>query len=107
MIMQVRGRGAGVLAALVLAAALCGCEQKVTEDAFNAIALGMTMGEVEAIMGGPGKDETAGGWSISGAGVISGSGSTRTRVYVWTEEERQIIVTFRDDVVADKYKAGF
>ncbi|MFG0285288.1 MAG: hypothetical protein ACF8R7_12790 [Phycisphaerales bacterium JB039] len=93
--------------ALSLAAAigpLAGCEDNLTMDNYNTIADGMTLSEVETILGGAGEDQTAGGVGIGATGLEGQKASEA--VYVWTEGDRQIIVTFRDARVHGKRQVG-
>ena len=93
--------------ALSLAAAigpLAGCEEHLTMENYETIADGMTLSEVETILGGSGEDQTTGGVGIGATG-LEGQEATEA-VYVWTEGDRQVIVTFRDAKVHNKRQIG-
>jgi hypothetical protein len=80
----------------------------VTDENYEAITQGMTVDEVERILGA-GEQQTSGGVGISGAGVMGGSNdaSSDRQVYLWKGEGKQIIVTFKDGKVVSKNKTGF
>ncbi|HMN39411.1 MAG TPA: hypothetical protein PKE29_01100 [Phycisphaerales bacterium] len=94
--------------ALTLAAALCliaaGCEEsKVTDANFAKITKGMTISQVQSILGS-GKDETSSaGYTISGGGVL-GSQAAPEKVYTWKSKDLQIIVTMKDGKVVQMEK---
>ena len=79
---------AGLLLTAILGMMAIGCGSKVTKDNYDKIKEGMTLSEVEAILG---KGEKQAGGSIS-IGDIGGTGD----VYVWKDEQKEIKVTFRD-----------
>jgi hypothetical protein len=83
---------------LALCLVLAGCKEKVSEENFNKIAKGMTISQVENILGA-GTDETASaGYNISGGGVMSSQASSE-KIYVWKGKDLQIIVTLKDGKV--------
>lgn len=94
--------------ALTLVAALCllasGCEKsKVTETNFARITKGMTISQVQNILGS-GTDETpSAGYNISGGGVM-GSQAAPEKVYTWKSKDLQIIVTLKDGKVVQMEK---
>jgi len=98
------------LIALCLAACsltlLTGCEPVVTDENYQQIKVGMTLGEVESILG-EGELEESGGYGVSAGGVPTSSGPARKRNYVWKEEHRQIVVTIEDGKVISVSKNGF
>ncbi|MBL9032914.1 MAG: hypothetical protein JNM80_14555 [Phycisphaerae bacterium] len=99
-----------VLAALALAASifLVGCEDKFTQENFDKIANGMTLDQVEAILG-EGTKEESGGFSVSGAGISQSQGEkySKSRVYSWKDGGKLIVVTLTEDKVTSKTKSGF
>lgn len=100
-----------VLAALALIATLAlltACEPKVTAENFEKISDGMTIAQVQKILGA-GDEEPApsGGTSIGGSGMLEGAAATPARTFIWKEENRQIIVVFQDGKVVNKYSKGF
>ncbi len=99
-----------------LAVALCassfllcsGCEEKINDANFNAITTGMTLSEVEKILGGKGEKQEISGVSISAAGVGGSSrGSGDQYTYVWKDNNKEISVTTQGGKVINKGKAGF
>lgn len=99
-----------------LAVALCassfllctGCEEKISDANFNAINTGMTLSEVEKILGGKGERQEISGVSISAAGVGGSSrGSGDQFTYVWKVNNKEISVTTQGGKVISKGKAGF
>lgn len=94
------------IAALALAATIIlgACAEELTPESFAEIEQGMTMSQVETILGGSGEDQTAGGVGIGATG-LEGQQATEN-VYVWTDGDAQIIVTFRDGKVHQKRQVG-
>lgn len=91
-------------AAAVVACAICGCEDAVTMENYEQLEQGMTLSEVESIMGGAGEDQTMGGVGIGATGV-EGQAATES-VYVWSEGDAQIIATFRNGKMHGKRQVG-
>jgi hypothetical protein len=92
--------------AIVFVMTSAGCEQKLTEDKFGQLKIGMTGQEVEGILRcGSGTDETQGGFNMAASGV-SGSGGT-DRVYVYKSGDRSVTVVYRDGKVTQLNKTGF
>lgn len=85
---------------------LASCEQVVTAENYEQITVGMTLGQVEAILG-PGQEEASAGVGIGSAGLLERSARDTRRTYVWEESGRQIIITFDDGKVVSKRKSGF
>ena len=101
----------GVLAACLLA--LCvvvvgGCDDAITDENFDAITVGMSMGEVEGILG-TGTREDSGGYGSTSGGVISSndSSASKQQTYTWGESGRQIVVVFNNGKVQSKSKSGW
>lgn len=86
----------GLLAAVVL---LAGCGTKVTRSNYEKITTGMTLAEVEAILG-PGEKEASAAGAI---GDVAGS----TAIYKWTDGDKTITITFINDKVTNKLATGF
>jgi hypothetical protein len=94
------------VAAAVVIAFSAGCEQKLTDDAYDQLKPGMTGQEVEGILRcGSGTDETQGGFNMGSSGV-SGSGGT-DRVWLYKCGDRSVTVTYRDGKMVQKNKTGF
>lgn len=95
-----------VLAALVLVAACAsGCDKtKVTEENFAQIKTGMTLNQVENILGGSGTDEaSAAGMSISGAGIGTQTASPE-KIYTWKSKTLKILVYVKDGKIVQAEK---
>ncbi len=94
------------LAALALLL-LPACEDAVTRDNFDRIAVGMDMTEVEDILGGSGELQQAGGVGIGASGLLEGqSGADDVKSYLWGDETTGIIVKFKDGKVVYKEPRG-
>ena len=82
----------------VLAVVFAGCS-KVTTESYDKIQSGMTVDQVEEILG-KGEVETGGGIAIGDQGASG-------KVMKWGTEEKSITVTFANDKVVMKAKKGF
>jgi len=101
------GMSAAVAIVAFVGFTLPGCgEDKVNAASFDAITTGMTLVQVEGIMGGPGEKQEVSGTSISGAGMAGTSRSTQD-IYVWKSGLNEISVTIVQDKVVSKSKSGF
>lgn len=93
-------------ATIALAACLVlgACEEKITAENYDRITNGMTLAQVEKILG-TGKDDTSHqGTSIGASGIASASRS-KDQVYVWEDKGgAKIIVIFQDGKVVQKSK---
>lgn len=88
-------------------AVMTGCEEdRVNAESFDAITIGMTIGQVEGIMGKAGEKQEVTGTSISGAGLAGAARSTQ-EIYVWKSGLNEISVTVVADKIVSKSKAGF
>ncbi len=95
-----------LIAAVVLPALLLvACEKKVTLDNFNSVNVGMTLSEVEMLLGA-GTRQVVEGASISGAGVLGGAAQNSLDTYTWREGTKEISVTLKDGKVISKSHAG-
>ena len=103
MISQHFGRAVAGLVA-ILACLACGCEEKVTAENFDAITIGMSLTEVEGILGA-GTEETASGVDIS-AGGIPDIKTSDQRVFLWESGGSRIVVTFDKGKVVTKSSSG-
>jgi len=88
-----------LLMGCVLGAMLTGCGKPgLTKDNYDKISDGMTLAQVEKLLG-PGKK----GGSIAGAiGEIAGQGAA----YLWEDGDKKITVVFKDDKVISKTQIG-
>lgn len=94
-----------IFAALALAAILSGCGPKLDQASYDKIQNGMTLREVERILGGRGEDETAAGMSIGSSGLTDNRKAAQN-VFRWKKGTANIVVIFRDDKVISKTSEG-
>ncbi len=87
--------GAAVLALLFVIMSGCG---KITQSNYDKIENGMTVSQVEEILG-TGAEEAGVGGAI---GKIAASG----KVMTWGDEKKSITVTFANDKVVAKMQKG-
>jgi hypothetical protein len=76
---------------------LVGCGSKVSKSNYDKIETGMTMEEVEGILGSGEK---------ASAGVSVGGLEVTGAVYEWTDGDKTITVVFKDDKVVSKTQTG-
>lgn len=88
----------GVVLAGLMLMMVAGCGSKVSKDNYDKIKTGMTLAEVENILG---KGELQAG-GAGGLGDLLGS----AKVYKWTDGEKSIMVTFANDKVTVKAQTG-
>jgi hypothetical protein len=101
------GTTAAVAMVAFVSVALPSCgEDPVNAANYDAITIGMTMVQVEGIMGKAGEKQEVSGTSISGAGMAGNSRSTQD-IYVWKSGLNEISVTMKDGKVVSKSKSGF
>jgi hypothetical protein len=97
-----------LVAALCLLAGACG-KNRVTKANFDKITDGMTLSEVEAILG-KGERETGDATNIAaGAGVhIPGAEESRSSAkgYFWEHGNKKITIHFANDKVLAKRQEG-
>lgn len=82
-----------LIPAILLLPLLVACENKITDENFAKLETGMTIAQVEAILGS-GTDDSVGGYDIGGGGLVSGSGRSTRKTYSWEGEDFEIIVDF-------------
>ena len=86
---------------------LVGCESKLTKANFDQIKVGMTMTEVEKLLGGPGtEDSSPQGMTINEAGVAGSSRASKDRIFIWKEEGATVTVVFQDGKVVERRQTG-
>src|SRR5262245_2832738 len=104
----------GLVPAFALLLGLCllmpGCGKSiVTKENFEKIQNGMTLAEVEKLLG-KGEQETGDGSNVAaqfGVDVgVSGGGSGGVKTYNWESGNKKITVSFRQDKVAYKKADG-
>ena len=101
-------RLAGLIGLVVCCCLLTGCaKSKVTKENLDQINNGMTLEDVEAILG-PGKLVGDGSLIAAQAGVdVTGGARPSSAVeYVWESGNNSITVTFRHDKVVGKRSVG-
>lgn len=87
---------------------LCGCGGGIDSESYDKITVGMTLSEVEGLLGS-GERQDASGTSIGASGIVEGSNSAanKRQTYVWTEGDKSIILVIENGKVASKNKKGF
>lgn len=95
-----------LFAVLLLAVAslqLAGCEEKMTEENYAQIQMGMSLSQVEGIFGTGTKrpNETRSLSSAYGIPVTTNQAPENFWVYDWEEGWKKLSVTFRDGKVID------
>ena len=85
---------------------LGGCEAQVSAETYAKIQPGMTLQDVEKIMGGKGERQEVSGTSISAAGIGS-TGSNAPEVWIWKSNRKEVSVTMAAGKVVAISKAGF
>lgn len=97
----------GLAPAAIVIVALVACESKITRDNFDEIEDGMTVAQVERILGKGEEQVTAGvGFGTSGMMDMSSSRGGSQRVFLWEEKGKRIIVTFTEGQVTSKTQQG-
>lgn len=96
---------------LVCLLALGACGPTLTQETFDQVQVGMTLEQVEEVLGGPGEKEVAGGFGATSAGITTYTSSEglSEQVYVWKERARggvEVIVKFKDGKVVTKWHRG-
>lgn len=102
-------RRLAVVALLALATAGCG-NKKLTRANYDKINAGMTMSEVETLLGGQGEQEGGDLAAAEGSGVAGAVGvgdyqsmsapRSKFKTYKWGSSSKWIKVTFLEDKVA-------
>lgn len=104
----------GILACL--AAGVCfvlgACGAQIDAETYDQIANGMTLGEVQNLLGSDGEKQVVTGSEISSSGLLGGTSSedSSRQLYVWKEaglNKPTIGVTFENGVVVSKMKQNF
>jgi hypothetical protein len=95
---------AGILAAVCLLLVIgSGCKNKVTKDNFDKIKEGMTVEEVEKILGSGTKHGDAAGvanqFGVDVGGGLNMQRPGNTETYTWESDSKKITVYFRDGKV--------
>lgn len=90
-----------ILLVLLFCLALAGCKSKVTKANYDKITDGMTLKEVEAILG-EGSLQGDGSGTAAQFGVHLAPAGGRGKTYVWESGDKSITVIFVDDKVKFK-----
>ncbi|MFO0834488.1 MAG: hypothetical protein U0638_05915 [Phycisphaerales bacterium] len=93
---------------LALALVLAACDAAISQSTYDQIQKGMTLGEVESILGGTGEEQADAGMSIGAGGAVGSTVSSKTKTYVWRAAgHKEISVTFDESMkVKTKNSAG-
>lgn len=98
------------LGALVLGGCLvlASCGGGIDSESYDKITVGMTLTEVEGMLGS-GERQDASGTSIGASGIVEGSSNANNKrqTYVWNEGDKSIILVIENGKVASKSKKGF
>jgi hypothetical protein len=88
-----------LVAAFLLTFVVVGCSKPgVSKEGFDKVEKGMTLAQVEKILG----TEKKGGEASGALGKLAGSGAT----YVWEDGDKKITVVFKDGKVETKAAVG-
>ena len=88
---------------LMMAVLLAACDNKVTQANFDQIQNGMSLSQVEKLLGKGTDDTPSAGYGVSGGGVMSSTAAPE-KVYVWKTPDLTITVNFKDGKVVQKSK---
>ena len=99
-------RAAGFVGCFLLALCLCACSSKVTKENFDKIQDGMTLEEVEKILGS-GTLQGDGSGTAAQFGIhLAPGGSRKTQVYTWDSDDKRITVYIVGGTVKGKNQKG-
>ena len=88
----------GLLLSGLMLISVAGCASKVTQENYDKIENGMTLAQVQAILG---KGELQTGAS----GAIGGLGGS-AKMYKWVDGDKTITITFVNDKVTTKVQTS-
>jgi hypothetical protein len=99
------------MAVLALCLLLAGCgKSKVSKENYDKIQNGMSLADVEKLLG-KGTDDSGDGANVAGqfgVDVVGTSGGgTGVKTYVWESGNKKITVYFKQDKVVNKNAAGW
>src|SRR5262245_12458469 len=89
-----------------LAAGLAGCGSKITKENFGKIKEGMTLDEVEKVLGSGTHQSGAGIDAVGGGQAIAVGGGGKTEVYTWESDKKKIIIYFQGGKVKTAQQSG-
>lgn len=88
----------GLLLSGLMLMSVAGCASKVTSENYDRIENGMTVAQVQKILG-------KGQLVTSASGAIGNLGGS-TKVYKWVDGEKTITITFINDKVTTRLASG-
>lgn len=102
------GRNSWRVLSLAAAALLfVGCEAKLTSENYARLKPGMTLAEVQTVLGSSGKEDSSPtGMTISGAGIAGSSRESNEQIYLWEEDGVTITVILKDGKVVETRQSG-
>lgn len=92
-----------MLCLLSMAILLTACDNKVTQANFDQIQNGMSLSQVEKLLGKGTDDTPSAGYGVSGGGVMSTTAAPE-EIYIWKTPDLTITVNFKDGKVVQKSK---
>lgn len=94
--------------ALSCALLLSACGPDISPASYERLQTGMTLAEVESVLGGEGERQEVQGTSIGSTGLESaGNAGDSMQTYIFGAGAKQIIVVLKDGKVISKRKTGF
>lgn len=102
-------RRVAMIPMMALVLVLGACDAAISQSTYDQIQKGMTLGEVESILGGKGEEQASAGTSIGSGGTVGSTVASSTKTYVWRAAgHKEISVTFDADLkVKTKNSTGF
>lgn len=102
-------RRVAMIPMMALVLVLAACDAAISQSTYDQITTGMTLSEVESILGGKGEEQASEGTSIGAGGTVGSTVASKTKTYVWRAAGRkEISVTFDADMkVKSKNSTGF
>lgn len=102
-------RRAAMFPLMMMLLVLAACDAAISQSTYDQITVGMTLGEVESILGGKGEEQATQGASIGSGGAVGSTVASTTRTFVWRAAgHKEISVTFDADLkVKTKNSTGF
>ena len=97
-------RIAGAVLALVFVCTIAACGQSLTMEKYQQISTGMTLEQVEAILG-KGEEQASSGVDMPDMPGMSG-GSMTSQTYAWQSGTRVVTISFMNGKVVAKAQAG-
>jgi hypothetical protein len=96
-----------VLSLAAAALIFVGCEAKLTSENYARIKPGMTLAEVQTVLGSSGREDSSPtGMTINDAGIAGSSKESDERIFLWEEDGVAFTVVFKDDKVVETRQSG-